>query len=79
MEKNLPVLDGFTGEQRVFLGWGQVWLDKAREDLRGQVANDPHSPAKFRINGCCRRNKTQSKRHRQLSLVTRFFMRKRTG
>jgi predicted metalloendopeptidase len=34
------------------LGLGQVWLDKAREDdLRGQVANDPHSPAKFRING----------------------------
>jgi putative endopeptidase len=35
--------------------WGQVWLDKAREDdLRGQVANDPHSPAKFRINGVVR-------------------------
>jgi putative endopeptidase len=30
-------------------------LDKAREDdLRGQVANDPHSPAKFRINGVVR-------------------------
>ena len=53
--KESPVLDGFTGEQRVFLGWGQVWLDKAREDdLRGQVANDPHSPAKFRINGVVR-------------------------
>ncbi|MBC5840799.1 M13 family metallopeptidase [Flavobacterium sp. F-380] len=53
--KESPVLDGFTGEQRIFLGWGQVWLDKAREDdLRGQVANDPHSPAKFRINGVVR-------------------------
>jgi putative endopeptidase len=53
--KESPVLDGFTGEQRVFLGWGQVWLDKAREDdLRSQVANDPHSPAKFRINGVVR-------------------------
>jgi putative endopeptidase len=53
--KEAPILDGFTGEQRVFLGWGQVWLDKAREDdLRGQVANDPHSPAKFRINGVVR-------------------------
>jgi putative endopeptidase len=36
--KESPVLDGFTGEQRIFLGWGQVWLDKAREDdLRGQL------------------------------------------
>ena len=53
--KESPILDGFTGEQRIFLGWGQVWLDKAREDdLRGQVANDPHSPAKFRINGVVR-------------------------
>jgi putative endopeptidase len=53
--KESPVLDGFTGEQRIFLGWGQVWLEKAREDdLRGQVANDPHSPAKFRINGVVR-------------------------
>ncbi|SEA12423.1 endothelin-converting enzyme Metallo peptidase. MEROPS family M13 [Flavobacterium gillisiae] len=53
--KESPVLDGFTGEQRIFLSWGQVWLDKAREDdLRAQVANDPHSPAKFRINGVVR-------------------------
>ena len=53
--KESPVLDGFTGQQRVFLGWGQVWLDKARaDDLRSQVANDPHSPAKFRINGVVR-------------------------
>jgi putative endopeptidase len=34
---------------------GTSLLDKAREDdLRGQVANDPHSPAKFRINGVVR-------------------------
>jgi putative endopeptidase len=29
--KEAPVMDGFTGIQRVFLGWGQVWLDKSRE------------------------------------------------
>ena len=53
--KKSPVLDGFTGEQRVFLGWGQVWLTKSRdESLRSQVANDPHSPSKFRINGVVR-------------------------
>src|SRR5215468_8152603 len=47
-----PVLDGFTGEQRVFLGWGQVWRAKARPDaLKRQVSSDPHSPARFRIDG----------------------------
>jgi len=47
-----PVLDGFTGEQRVFLGWAQVWRDKSRLDaLKRQVTSDPHSPARFRIDG----------------------------
>lgn len=53
--KEAPVMDGYTGIQRVFLGWGQVWLDKSREEaLRSQIASDPHSPAKFRINGVVR-------------------------
>ncbi len=53
--KPSPVLDGFTGEQRVLLGWGQVWLNKDREAaLRSQVASDSHSPSKFRINGTIR-------------------------
>jgi putative endopeptidase len=46
------VLDGFTGNQRVFLGWAQVWRDKSRPDaLKRQVSSDPHSPARFRIDG----------------------------
>lgn len=50
-----PVMDGFTGTQRVFLGWGQAWRHKAREQsLRMQVNTDPHSPAKFRVNGVVR-------------------------
>ena len=53
--KKSPVLDGFTGEQRVFIGWAQVWQSKEREEsLRNQVASDPHSPALFRINGTVR-------------------------
>ncbi|QHL89412.1 peptidase M13 [Nibribacter ruber] len=53
--KPAPVLDGFTGTQRVFLGWGQAWLSKAREEaLRNQVSTDPHSPAMFRVNGVVR-------------------------
>ncbi|HSN49146.1 MAG TPA: M13 family metallopeptidase, partial [Flavobacterium sp.] len=53
--KESPVFDGFTGEQRVFIGWGQVWLNKTREEaLRNHLASDPHSPSKFRVNGVVR-------------------------
>ncbi len=50
-----PVLDGFTGEQRVFLGYGQAWRNKYREEaLRLQIETDPHSPAMYRVNGVVR-------------------------
>jgi putative endopeptidase len=53
--KESPVMDGFTGTQRVFLGWAQAWRGKAREQaLRMQVNTDPHSPALFRVNGVVR-------------------------
>jgi len=44
-----PVIDGFTGDQRVFLGWAQVWREKTRDAaLQQQLATDPHSPAGVR-------------------------------
>lgn len=47
-----PVIDGFTGVQRVFLGFGQVWRGMIRdEELRRRIATDPHSPAIYRTNG----------------------------
>ncbi len=47
--QDAPVLDGFTGDQRFFLGWGQVWLFKYREtELRKRLLTDPHSPAQYR-------------------------------
>jgi predicted metalloendopeptidase len=50
-----PVLDGFTGDQRLFLGYAQVWRFKAREEnIRQRVLSDPHSPPEFRINGIVR-------------------------
>jgi putative endopeptidase len=50
-----PVLDGFSGEQRFFLGWAQVWRSVIREEqLRVQVTSDPHSPAEYRCNGVVR-------------------------
>ena len=50
--KPAPVLDGLTGEQRLFLADAQVWRSKQREDsVRSQVTTDPHSPGRFRIIG----------------------------
>jgi len=47
-----PVLDGYTGDQRVFLGWAQVWRTKARLDaLKQQTTSDSHAPARFRVDG----------------------------
>ncbi|HEY0102940.1 MAG TPA: M13-type metalloendopeptidase [Brevundimonas sp.] len=44
-----PVLNGLTGDQRVFLGWAQVWRTKIRDEaLRQQVTIDPHSPGQYR-------------------------------
>jgi predicted metalloendopeptidase len=47
--KPSPVIDGFTGEQRLFLGWGQVWRSKMRDEyLRQLVMSNPHAPSQFR-------------------------------
>jgi endothelin-converting enzyme len=47
-----PVIDGFTGEQRFFLGYGQVWRRKYRdEELRNRILTDPHSPSRYRVVG----------------------------
>lgn len=53
--KEAPVLDRFTGIQRVFLGYAQTYLILNREAaLRNQIASDPHSPNEFRVNGVVR-------------------------
>ena len=50
--KKAPVLDGYTGDQRFFLSWAQVWRSLYRdEQLRTLVMSNPHSPPKFRVNG----------------------------
>ncbi len=47
--KPAPVIDGFSGEQRLFLGWAQVWRTLYRDDaLRQQLVNGPHSPGQIR-------------------------------
>lgn len=50
--KEAPVLDGFTGDQRFFIGFAQVWARKYREDeMRKRLLTDPHSPSEYRVNG----------------------------
>jgi putative endopeptidase len=45
-------IDGFTAEQRFFLGWAQMWRTQYREDaMRLQVARGPHAPGNFRAVG----------------------------
>jgi putative endopeptidase len=47
--KRAPVIDGFTGDQRFFLGWVQVWRGKVREaEAIERVKTDPHSPPSVR-------------------------------
>lgn len=47
-----PMLEGFTGEQRFFIGWAQVWRRKYREEeMRRRIKTDPHSPSAYRCNG----------------------------
>ncbi len=49
--KTAPEIDGFTAEQRFFMGWAQSWRGKYRpEEVRRRVATDPHSPDEFRCN-----------------------------
>ena len=50
-----PLIDGTTGDQRVFLGWAQAWRGKVSDDfVRKQVVSDPHSPRQFRVIGPAR-------------------------
>ena len=49
--KQPPVIDGYTGAQRFFMGWAQSWRGKYRaEEVRRRIATDPHSPDEFRCN-----------------------------
>lgn len=49
--KPAPVIDGFTGDQRFYLGWAQVWRRNYREaNLRQRLLTDPHAPSEQRGN-----------------------------
>lgn len=50
--KEAPVIDGWTGTQRFFIGWGQIWRRKYRDaEMIRRLLTDPHSPSHYRSNG----------------------------
>jgi predicted metalloendopeptidase len=50
--KEAQNIDGYTPEQRFFLGFGRVWCEKRRPEYeRMQVTTNPHSPGRYRVNG----------------------------
>jgi putative endopeptidase len=54
-ENKSLVIDNFSGEQRFYLGWAEVWRNKMRDPMMIQlIKTNPHSPAEFRANGTLR-------------------------
>jgi putative endopeptidase len=53
--KEAQVIGGYTGDQRFYLGFGQVWRHKIRDEqtIVG-IKTDPHSPPQFRVDGTVR-------------------------
>jgi putative endopeptidase len=50
--KQAPKIDGYTPEQRFFLGYGQIWCQNMRDEARRlRALTDPHSPGRYRVNG----------------------------
>ena len=48
--RSAPALEGFTGDQRFYLGWAQVWRREYREaNLLNRLLTDPHSPSEQRV------------------------------
>jgi putative endopeptidase len=53
--REAPVIDGYTGDQRFFMAYAQVWRNKMRDEAARQLlVIDPHSPPHYRINGIVR-------------------------
>ncbi|MBA4766963.1 MAG: M13 family metallopeptidase, partial [Porphyrobacter sp.] len=54
-DRQVPVIDGLTGDQRFFLAWAQVWRSTQREaNYRNRLLTDPHAPEEYRVNGVVR-------------------------
>ena len=50
-----PIIDGYTAEQRLFIGWAQVWARNFRdEEMITRLKTGPHAPDVYRTNGVVR-------------------------
>ena len=50
--QSAPMIDEWTGSQRFFLGWAQIWRRKYRDaEMIRRLLTDPHSPSRYRANG----------------------------
>jgi putative endopeptidase len=53
--RDVPTIDGLTGDQRFFLAWAQIWRSKYRDEtLRALLLSNPHAPPMARVNGAVR-------------------------
>jgi putative endopeptidase len=51
-DQEAPVIAGWSGDQRFFLGWSQIWRRKYRDaEMVRRLLVDPHSPSHYRANG----------------------------
>jgi putative endopeptidase len=51
-DENPPKIDGFTGDERFFIGYAVTWRNKMRDEhLREMLLSDPHSPPRYRVIG----------------------------
>jgi putative endopeptidase len=47
--KDVPLIDGYTPDQRFFISWATIWRSKMRDEaMKNQVKTDPHSPGRYR-------------------------------
>ena len=77
--KTAPTLDGYTGEQRLFIAFAQIWKMKVREAAQiERLKTDPHSPGQFRADGAAV-NQVLSPTPSNSSPATRCTARRRTG
>ena len=50
--KDAPIINGLSGDQRFYMGFGQVWRSKMRDEQQiALIKSDPHAPGQFRANG----------------------------
>lgn len=51
-DKPTAPIDGWTGDQRFFLAWAQIWRQNIRDEAaRLRIQTDPHAPGQYRVNG----------------------------